>query len=50
MSNKIEPTLGDDQAALEIDPNIDPPMGDVNACVCFDQWGNPINECHECPR
>jgi len=49
--NRIEPILGDYIAALEQDPAIDPPMTlDPIACVCFDDDGNPLNQCDECPR
>jgi len=50
VNNRIEPYLGDYETALELDPVIDPPVGDINDCVCFDDQGNPINECNECPR
>jgi len=61
-----QPKLGDVEAALKKDPAIDPPVGDydilmdelhgepflgnVDECVCFDEDGNPLNECDECPR
>jgi len=50
--NRIEPTIGtreEQMIALANDPAIDPPM-DPNACVCFDDAGNPLNQCDECPR
>ena len=48
---RIEPILGDYEAALNNDPAIDPPMElDPNACVCFDNAGNALNQCDECPR
>lgn len=45
-----EPTLGDFGSVLDTDPAIDPPMGDLDVCVCFDDDGNPLNQCDECPR
>ena len=45
-----EPTFGDFGSALEDDLAIDPPLGDLDICVCFDSDGNPLNQCDECPR
>lgn len=51
VNDKIEPNLADYATALENDPAIDPPLDlDPNACVCFDDNGNPLNQCNECPR
>ena len=50
MHKRIEPILGDWEAALELDSRVEPLQGDINDCVCFDEQGNPINECNECPR
>jgi len=46
----LEPTLGDFGSVLDTDPAIDPPLGDLDVCVCFDDDGNPLNQCDECPR
>ena len=50
LSGKTEPTLGDFGSALDEDPAIDPPMGEIPDCVCFDEAGDPVNECNNCPR
>ena len=54
MNKRIEPKLGTWEEcvlALQNDPAIDPPMElDPNACVCFDNAGNALNQCDECPR
>ena len=47
---QIEPVLGDYKTALENDPLAEPYLGDVDACVCYDNLGNPLNQCGECPR
>lgn len=33
----------------ELTPVEDPAL-EPNACVCFDDAGNPLNQCNECPR
>ena len=45
----IDPPLGDYEVALE-SFRTDPVLGDPNDCVCFDEDGNALNECDECPR
>lgn len=50
LFDRLEPTLGDFGSVLDKDTAIDPPMGDLDACVCFDDDGNPLNQCDECPR
>lgn len=46
----IDPPVGDICSAIGLALTEDPPLGDPNACVCFDDDGNPLNECNECPR
>ena len=36
MTKRIEPTMGDYAAVLERDLAVDPPVGDIDNCVCFD--------------
>ena len=45
-----EPILGDYEAALAADPATESELGDVDACVCYDDNGNQLNQCNECPR
>lgn len=50
LDRRIQPTFGDFGSVLDTDPAIDPPLGDLDVCVCFDDDGNPLNQCDECPR
>lgn len=45
----IDPPVGDFCSAIGLALTQDPPL-DPNACVCFDDDGNPLNQCNECPR
>lgn len=54
-NNRIEPVLGDYKTALENAPSVESYIdGAENSvyynCVCFDEAGNPLNQCYECPR